>query len=86
MTDGETEPKTIVPFSFAGRGLINRAKTISIYSLKDLIISKVADIFIFYHIALNGMLDFKYSTWWLIRTISLRYSMSDVELMVNISK
>jgi hypothetical protein len=50
------------------------------------IISKVGDVFIFYHIVLTDMLDFKNSIWRLLRTWTLMYDMSIVDLMANISQ
>jgi len=46
------------------------------------IISKVhvGDVFIFYHIVLTDMLDYKNSIWQLICTRTLSYSMSVVDL------
>jgi hypothetical protein len=49
-------------------------------------ISKVGDVFIFYHIVSIDMLDFKNSIWLLFHTRILSYIMSVVDLMVNISQ
>ena len=48
------------------------------------IISKVCDVFIFYHIVVDK-LDFKNSIWWLIQTRTVSYDMSTVDLTANIS-
>jgi len=47
---------------------------------------KIGDVFIFYHIVLIGMLDFKNSIWLLFCTRTLSYGMSIVDLTVNISQ
>jgi hypothetical protein len=49
-------------------------------------ISKVGNVFIFYHIVLFDMLDFKNSIWWLIHFRTLSSGMSIVGLAVNISQ
>jgi len=47
--------------------------------IKQGIISSVGDVFIFYHVVVIDMLDFKNSIWWLIRTRIIRYGMSIVD-------
>ena len=47
------------------------------------IISKICKVFIFYRTVLIDMLNFKNLIWWLIRTRTISYRMSTVDLTAS---
>ena len=54
--------------------------------IKQEFISKVVNVYIFYHIDLIYMLDFKNPIWCLICTMTFSYGMTIMDLTVNISQ